>query len=186
MLALLLLLLAAAVPAPPACPIERAVYRLHGAPTFTAGFARQDRRNAAVADLAFWVRTPSRTYWFQFQAPNGYGGTFIAPGLDPRRSVEMSDDEEAEAAARLKEMEEPVSLGFHAFDGGLEALPHPPGADSPPPALVFVPDLGRTLWYSPSALAGGDPAAAEESMPTGLFEPAGCAGPPMQETQAKR
>ena len=56
------LLLAAAVPAPPACPIDRAVYRLHGAPAFTAGFARHDRRNAYASDLAFWVRTPSRTY----------------------------------------------------------------------------------------------------------------------------
>ena len=76
---LLAFLLAAAVPSPPACPMERAVYRLHGAPTFTAGFARHDRRNAYASDLAFWVKTPQRTYWFAFGSPNGYGGTFIAP-----------------------------------------------------------------------------------------------------------
>ena len=175
---LLSLLLATAVPNPPDCPIERSVYRLHGAPTFTAGFARQDRRNAPASDLAFWVRTPLRTYWFSFGSPNGYGGTYINPGLDPRRSAEMDDDEEHEALQRLKAVEEPVSLGFHAFDSGLEALAYPPGRDMTPPALIFVPDLGRTLWYSPVELAGGDGTARDEAMPTGFFEPAGCQGPP--------
>ena len=175
---LLALLLAAAVPVPPPCPIEHAVYRLHGAPTFTAGFARQDRRNTLVSDLAFWVRTPARTYWFSFGTPNGYGGTFINPGLDPRRAAQMSDDEEHEALERIRGVEEPVSLGFHAFDSGLEALPYPPGTGSPPPSLIFVPELGRTLWYSPVELAGGDETARDEAMPTGFFEPAGCGGPP--------
>jgi hypothetical protein len=175
---LLSLLLAAAVPTPPPCPIERAVYRLHGAPTFAAGFARQDRRNAATSDLAFWVETPLRTYWFSFGSPNGYGGTFISPGLDPRRTAGMDDDEEHEASKRLQAVEEPVSLGFHAFDSSLDALPYPPQTESSPPALIFVPDLGRTLWYKPVELAGGDPRARDEAMPTGLFEPAGCEGPP--------
>ncbi|HYE28601.1 MAG TPA: hypothetical protein VEA61_10255 [Allosphingosinicella sp.] len=175
---LLSLLLAAAVPSPPACPIDRAVYRLHGAPAFTAGFARHDRRNAHASDLAFWVRTPLRTYWFSFGSANGYGGTFVSPALDPRRSAVMSDDALYDALDRLKAVEEPVSLGFHAFDTGLGAFPYPPGGDSPAPALIFVPDLGRTLWYSPVALAGGDETARKEAMPTGLFEPAGCDGPP--------
>ncbi len=175
---LISLALAAAVPTPPACPIDKAVYRLHGAPTFAAGFARQDRRNSSVSDLAFWVRTPLRTYWFSFGSPNGYGGTFINPGLDPRRSAAMDDDEEHDALQRLRSAEEPVSLGFHAFDGGLEALPYPPQAESSAPALIFVPDLGRTLWYRPVELAGGDETARDEAMPTGFFEPAGCDGPP--------
>lgn len=171
---LLSLLLAAAVPTPPACPIERSVYRLHGAPTFTAGFARQDRRNTLVSDLAFWVETPLRTYWFSFGTPNGYGGTFINPGLDPSRASKLDDDEEHEALQRLRAVEEPVSLGFHAFDSGLEALSNPPGTGTAPPAFIFVPDLGRSLWYSPVELAGGDPAARDEAMPIALFEAAGC------------
>lgn len=175
---LLSLLLASAVPEPPACPIEKAAYKLQGAPAFSAGFARQDRRNTLASDLAFWVRTPLRTYWFSFGSPNGYGGTFINPGLDPRRAAAMDDDEEHEALQRLKAVEEPVSLGFHAFDARLDAMPHPPQAESSPPALIFVPDLGRTLWYSPVALAGGDAKARDEAMPTGFFEPAGCDGPP--------
>ena len=171
---LLSLLLAAAVPSPPACPIERAVYRLHGAPTFTAGFARHDRRNAYASDLAFWVKTPLRTYWFAFGSPNGYGGTFVSPALDPRRSARLSDEKLYAALERLKAAGEPVSLGFHAFDSGLEAMPYPPASGGSPPALIFVPDLGRTLWYRPAELAGGDPRALEEAMPTGFFEPAGC------------
>ena len=175
---LLSLLLAAAVPAAPACPIEKAVYRLHGAPAFAAGFARHDRRNAYASDLAFWVRTPLRTYWFAFGSPNGYGGTFVSPALDPRRSAKLSDDDLYAALDRLKAVKAPVSLGFHAFDSGLGALPSPPAGGSAPPALIFVPDLGRTLWYRPVELAGGDETARDEAMPTGLFEPAGCAGPP--------
>ncbi|HEX8572961.1 MAG TPA: hypothetical protein VF759_09430 [Allosphingosinicella sp.] len=175
---LLAFLLASAVPSPPACPIERAVYRLKGAPTFTAGFARHDRRNAYASDLAFWVKTPARTYWFAFGSPNGYGGTFISPALDPRRSVRLDDDGLYRALDRLKSVEEPVSLGFHAFDSGLEALPYPPASDGSPPSLILVPDFGRTLRYSPIALAGGDPSALDEAMPTGFFEPAGCGGPP--------
>ncbi|HEX8621075.1 MAG TPA: hypothetical protein VF718_03820 [Allosphingosinicella sp.] len=175
---LLSLLLAAAVPAPPACPIEKAVYRLHGAPAFTAGFARHDRRNAYASDLAFWVRTPKRTYWFAFGSPNGYGGTFVSPALDPAAAARLNDEELYDALDRLKAVEEPVSLGFHAFDSGLAALPHPPQSDEGAPALIFVPDLGRTLWYRPVALAGGDETALDEAMPTGLFEPAGCVGAP--------
>jgi hypothetical protein len=40
--------------------------------------------------------------------------------------------------------------------------------------LIFVPDLGRTLWCRPVELAGGGAAARDEAMPTGFFEPAGC------------
>lgn len=168
----------AAAPSPPSCGIDRAVYRLHGAPAFTAGFARHDRRNSSASDLAFWVRSPARTYWFSFESPHGYGGTLISPALDPRRSVRMSDDELYAALDRLKSVEEPVSLGFHAFDPGLAAFESPPQTESAPPALVFVPDLGRTLRYNPVALAGGDEAARDEAMPTGFFEPAGRDGPP--------
>jgi hypothetical protein len=175
---LLALALAAAVPAPPACPVERAVYSLHGARRFTAGFARHDRRNAYASDLAFWVRTPKRTYWFAFGSPNGYGGTFISPALDPRRAARLDDDGLYEALDRLRAVEEPVSLGFHAFDGELAAFDSPPASGAAPPALLFIPDLGRTLRYSPIALAGGDENAADEAMPTAFFEPAGCDGPP--------
>ena len=171
-----LLLAAAAAQLPaPACPIDRAAYRLNGAPGFTAGFARQDRRKAHASDLALWLKTPRRTYWFSFGSPNGYGGTYIAPDTDPRRSS---------AAAEPTQLpdppagEEPLVIHFDAFGRDLKAFASPPQSSDRPPALLFSRGLGPALWYNWVALAGGDEKAQQESMPTGLFEAAGCSGPP--------
>jgi hypothetical protein len=171
------LLLAAAVPAPPACPIERAVYRLDGAPQFTAGFARQDRRDSGVSDLVLWLKTPKRTYWFGFVSPNGYGGTYLLPELDPRVSVRLSDDGERDAAKRM-EPPDPLNIAFDAFRPDLSAFRSPPRSSDRPPALLFARGLGPSLWYGPSTLAGGDEKAEQESMPIGLFKAAGCGGSP--------
>lgn len=173
------LLLAASVPAP-ACPIERAVYRLEGAPQFTAGFAEQDRRDRYASDLVLWLDTPKRTYWFAFGSPNGYGGTYLSPEIDPRLSARLSDDEEREAAARLQDSE-PLGLPFDAFDSKLKAFGAPPQSSDRAPALLFMRAIGPKLWYGPSELAGGDTTAETESMPIGLFEAAGCGGPPKEQ-----
>ncbi|HEX8308101.1 MAG TPA: hypothetical protein VF645_06740 [Allosphingosinicella sp.] len=171
------LLLAAAVPAAPACPIEKAVYRLKGDSKFTAGFARQDRRDSGVSDLVLWLRTPKRTYWFGFAAPNGYGGTYLTPEIDPRVSARLSDDEERNQAKKM-ELPDPLSLEFDAFRADLGAFQAPPQSSDKPPALLFARGLGSALWYGPSTLAGNDPKAEREGMPVGLFVPAGCGGPP--------
>jgi len=171
------LLLAAAVPPPPACPIEKAVYRLKGDPQFTAGFARQDRRDSGVSDLVLWLKTPKRTYWFAFAAPNGYGGTYLAPEIDPRLSVRLSDDEERDAAERM-EPAEPLDIAFDAFAADLSAFEAPPRSSDKPPSLLFARGLGPALWYGPLTLSGNDETAEQEGMPISLFVPAGCAGPP--------
>lgn len=171
------LLLAAAVPAPPACPIDRAVYRLKGDSKFTAGFARQDRRDSAVSDLVLWLNTPKRTYWFAFGSPNGYGGTYLNPELDPRVSVRLSDEAERDAAERM-EPPEPLNIEFDAFRADLGAFRAPPQSSDRPPALLFARGFGPALWYAPSTLAGNDPTAESEGMPIGLFVAAGCGGPP--------
>ncbi|MGZ8286780.1 MAG: hypothetical protein ACXW27_12250 [Allosphingosinicella sp.] len=178
------LLAAAAMPAAPACPIERAVYRLHGAPQFTAGFARQDRRDSAASDLVLWLNTPKRTYWFAFGSPNGYGGTYLAPEIDPRLSVRLSDEEERDAAGKMG-AQEPLGIAFDAFAADLGAFGAPPQSSDKAPSLLFARGLGPALWYSPTALAGGDRAAQEESMPIGLFKAAGCAGPPKEAKPGK-
>lgn len=174
------LLLAAAVPAPPACPIDRAVYRLKGDPSFTAGFARQDRRDSGVSDLVLWLNTPKRTYWFAFGAPNGYGGTYLNPELDPRVSIRLSDDEERDAAERMQPAE-PLNIAFDAFRSDLATFQAPPRSGDRPPALLFARGLGPALWYGPSTLAGNDPTAEQEGMPIGLFVAAGCGGPPRKK-----
>jgi hypothetical protein len=171
------LLLAAAVPPPPACAIEKAIYRLDRDPRFTAGFARQDRRDSAVSDLALWLKTPKRTYWFGFVSPNGYGGTYLIPELDPRLSVRLSDDEERDAAERMK-LPDALSLPFDAFASDLGAFKAPPQSRDRPPSLLFTRALGPELWYGPANLAGGDQKAEPESMPVGMFRASGCGGPP--------
>ena len=162
--------------AAPACPIDRAVYRLNGAPEFTAGFLRQDRRKVNASDLVFWLKTPKHTYFFSFSSPNGYGGTYISPDIDPRLAVRMSDDEERDATKRATASEPPY-IPFDAFAPDLKSVGTPTSA-TPPPAFLFARGLGPALWYEWTALAGNDPKAEQESMPIGLFEPAGCDGGP--------
>lgn len=171
------LLLAAAVPATPPCPIEKAVYRLKGDGKFTAGFARQDRRDSGVSDLVLWLKTPKRTYWFGFAAPNGYGGTYLTPDLDPRVSARLSDDEERDAAERMAPPE-PLNVEFDAFHADLSVFEAPPRSGDRPPSLLFARALGPALWYGPSTLAGNDDKAEREGMPIGFFVASGCGGPP--------
>ena len=173
----LIAMLSAAAPlAAPACPIDRAVYRLHGAPEFTAGFLRQDRRKVNASDLVFWLKTPKHTYFFSLSSPNGYGGTYISPDIDPRLAVRMSDDEERDSTGRATEGEPPY-IPFDAFGPDLKTL-GPPTTQTPAPAFLFARGLGPALWYEWTPLAGNDPKAEQESMPIGLFEPAGCDGGP--------
>lgn len=174
----LISMLAAASPlAAPACPIDGAVYRLHGAPEFTAGFLRQDRRKVNASDLVFWLKTPKHTYFFSLSTPNGYGGNYISPDIDPRLAVRMSDEAEREATGRATAGEPPF-IPFDAFGPDLKAYEMPPTSTTPAPALLFARGLGPALWYEWTALGGNDPKAQQESMPIGLFEPAGCDGGP--------
>lgn len=175
---LMLAALAAAQPLPvPDCAIARTVYRLHGAPEFTAGFARQDRRKVFGSNLVLWLRTPHHTYWFSMRSPNGYGGVYLDPDIDPRRSVRLGDDAERDVAARIEALEIPP-IAFDLFRVDFSAYETPPQASDPPPALLFGRALGPNLWYDWTRLAGGDARAVQEAMPIGLFEPAGCGDPP--------
>lgn len=179
---LLEILLAAALPAP-ACPIDRALYRLHGQPGFTAGFVLQDRRKARASDLVFWLRTPKRTYHFSFGTPNGYGGTYIAPDVDPRRSAAAAEPIDPPPAAQG---EEPLLIPFDAFAADLSAFQMPPQARDRAPALIFARGLGPALSYEWVSLAAGDESAVQEDMKIGLFEASGCAAPPLGKTKPLR
>ena len=175
----IILIGAAAAAQPPTidCPIDRAVYRLHGNPEFTAGFARQDRRKTFASNLVVWLRTPHHIYWFRMQSPNGYGGTYLAPDIDPRRSARLSDEAERDIAGRIDRADMP-GIPFDAFRADRSVFESPPQADDAAPALLFSRGLGPALWYDWTRLGAGNPAAVQESMPIGLFEPAGCDGPP--------
>ncbi|HEX8579531.1 MAG TPA: hypothetical protein VF655_08050 [Allosphingosinicella sp.] len=175
----LMLAAAAAQLAQPACPIDRQVYALHGDARFTAGFVKLDLRLPFASKLAFWLKTPKRTYWFSFHSPNGYGGTIIMPDLDPQAALRsLLEDAETELPDGA-EGEEPVTIPFDAFHADLSAYEAPPQVEDEAPALLFARELGPALWYNSVALSR-DPAAESESMPVGLFQPTEC----MRETQA--
>ena len=166
-LAFLLVLLQ---PASVSCPIERSVYQLSSDPAFTAGFAPQDPHLAFYSDLAVWLRTPRRTYWFSLESPSGQGGTYLVPSVDPRTAAAVDDaprdaDEGQEA---------PLRIAFDVFGADLGPWPAPPRRGDPAPAFLFARDLGPALWYDWVRLAAGDRSAAQEVMPVGTFRPMAC------------
>jgi hypothetical protein len=140
-----------------ACPIDRQVYVLDGAPQFTAGF---DRPEGPPDALSFWLKTPQRTYHFGFVSTNGYGGVVIVP----EQREQDPDGEEAD----------PAHIEFDAFGADLKHRYDPPVAGGEPPAFIFVRRLGPALWYDPVGLSGGDRDAKPESMPIGMFRPGAC------------
>ncbi len=168
-----LLAAVAAQLAQPACPIDRQVYRLQPDRRFSAGFAPIDKRLAFASDLHFWLKTPKRTYWFSFRAPNGYGGTIVMPDVSPAEAAKALRDDAAPPPAPADEGE-PVAIEFDAFRPDLTVYPNPPQSSDPAPARLFTRGLGPSLWYEPEMLAGGGK-AERESMPIGMFAPAECA-----------
>ena len=160
------------------CPIEKTVYALADTPGITAGFARQVVQTSFASDLVFWLKTPRRTFWFSFNAPNGYGGTSISPDIDPALAREPTDAEldARDAAESVPDAPEPEYLGFDfdAFDGSLDVYDNPPQSDDLAPALLFARGLGPALWYNPAGVAGTDAKVAAESIPIGFWRPAEC------------
>ncbi|WP_066798706.1 hypothetical protein [Sphingomonas soli] len=168
----------------PQCAIDKARYALKGAPEYTAGFTRL-AHGRATSDLLFWIKTPKRTFWFGFESPNGYGGTWLAPSV----SAELLDAEDVREGgeppqairdweASVEEAGEPdplQNITFDAFRPDLAAYESPPQSSDPAPARIFLRGIGQALWYSWRWAAAGDPKAEQESIPTAMWEPSGCA-----------
>jgi len=123
------------------------------------------------------MTTPRRTYWFAFSAPNGYGGTFISPDIDPRVARQKTDAElDAEDRDVAQGDEELIALEFDAFHADLTSYDAPPRSSDPAPARLFARRLGSSLWYNPVGLSGGDAAARQEAIPIAMFKPLRCRG----------
>jgi len=157
------------------CPVDRAVYHLPTGPGFTAGFARQDPRLAERYDLAFWLKTPRRTYWFSFSEPDFHDGPFISADVDPKRAATMDDHHLGYERERIGREAQPIE--FDTFSPELYCW-RVPALINPPPALIFARGLARELWHNPARLAGGDHRAEQEEMPLGLFVLSECAPAP--------
>ena len=123
----------------------------------TAGFEPQIRQTSYASELVFWLKTPKQVYWFAFNSPNGYGGTFISPDVDPGRIRLMSEaerdaDEDSRRLADSARGTEALSLDFDAFRPDLTVYEAPPQRSDRAPARLFARGLGPALWYSPQSL----------------------------------
>jgi hypothetical protein len=134
------------------CAIENASYRLvgedHGAQLRFVDDPKLARQSALSAVLKLNdVKAPLK---FTFAASNGYSTQYLVPVVD-----KGPDDEDGEG------------LGFYMFNAGLEPVDLPsPGETAPD--YVFVPDLGKTLWYG--SMNGGQRIHLE----TGMWRRAEC------------
>ncbi|MEA3009448.1 MAG: hypothetical protein QOJ91_1140 [Sphingomonadales bacterium] len=157
-----------------ACPIDRTQYRLRGAPNVTAGFTKQRFQINYTSMLFVWVRTADgRRWWFSMNSPNGYGGVFLAPDVDPTR-ITRADREKGAADPP----ENPISVDFDTFDAAYDHIDGPPQIGDAPPAHLFARGLGPLFWYNPVGAANGDKSAKAASVPIAMFDIAGCAARP--------
>jgi hypothetical protein len=154
-----------------ACPIERARYRLRGAPGVTAGFTRQRFQINYASRLFVWVRTADgRRWWFSMNSPNGYGGVYLSPDVDPTKITEADRE-----AGSPDPPPDPIQVDFDSFDSHYDHIDGPPQAGDAPPAHLFARGLGPLLWYNPVGAANGDKSAKTASVPIAMFDIAGCA-----------
>ncbi|MES2987506.1 MAG: hypothetical protein V4808_06350 [Pseudomonadota bacterium] len=169
----------------PKCPIDKAIYVLKGAPEFTSGFTKL-AHGRMTSDLLFWIKTPKRTFWFGFESPNGYGGTWLSPSVSAALLDAEDMREEGEPPQAMKDWDasakkagdepDPLkNITFDTFDPDLKSADGPPQAGDDAPARIFMRGIGQALWYNWDWAAAGDPKAEQESIPTAMWEPKGCA-----------
>ena len=111
-----------------------------------------------ASDLRLRLVTPTRVHAFRFTVSNGYATTRLWP--EPMTSI-SDDDPEFEAP------------GFHAFDHDMRELPGAPQSDGAAPEWLFVPALGRLLWYGWLPVEGAR-VDTPDAMPSGMFRRASC------------
>lgn len=164
------LLLAASLAAgAPHCSAEHAVYGLRGAPSVTAGFARQRVQVNFASDLFFWMETEGRRRWFSLNAPNGYGGAYLTPDRDPATISDAEREGDTPPPA-----EEPPQVDFDMFDTQYDVIDNVPQSNSAAPAHLYIRGLGPLLWYNPAAAANGDPSAEAIAIPIAMYDLTRC------------
>jgi hypothetical protein len=164
----------------PACPAEKAVYRLQTEDgPLEMGFLEATNFTSVASDLYLYLTTTQRSYWFTFSVSNGYSGMTLHPVSDPGANDakesgprELLEDYFADDADPVR-AEIWSSLRFYSLDADLTFLFEPPRSGEPAPAYIMAPELGLTLWYEPKALTE-DLAAERDSIPRGMFALADC------------
>jgi hypothetical protein len=150
---------ATAAPPPMACPITRILYAQPGNPGVTAGFAKQGIRTSYASDLVFYVKRGKDKFWFGFESPNGYGGTYLYPRIDPKlvKANVPEGETPSDAIPALKTESAPddksdaddrAQIDFDGFDLSLKTLSGPPQLNSKAPAYLFARGLGPFFHYA--------------------------------------
>ena len=142
--------------AAPSCPIDRIIYAQPGVKGVTAGFAKQKVRSSYASDLVFFVQSGSQRFWYEFSSPNGYGGTYIRPQIDPKDVKEGPDGETPDVSLKPADPEEGAAkeddgadmMMFDAFDAKLDVMSSPPMTGKAAPAYFFARELGPLFHYN--------------------------------------
>lgn len=151
-----------------ACPSERAVYRLKGAPAYEVALIPARRHASQASQLYFRLKSPRRVWWFTFRAAQGYGGLTLWPVSDPTSASAAAD-----GPRELETNDAEAPIGVHLMRRDFSVVEQAPQLGGTAPDVLFAPGLGAALWYRPEQISG-DPAAGREWMPHGVFERAGC------------
>lgn len=164
------------------CPIDRTVYAQAGNAGVTAGFARQRVRSDYASDLVFWVKSGKQAFWFSLSSPNGYGGTYISPQIDPRLvkpAVEDGGTPDARLpAARSAAGADVPNIAFDAFRADLTAYNWPPQSMDPAPAYLFSRELGAAFHYNHNGEPLG-PQTETVGIDIAFWRPSGCSRQPL-------
>ena len=159
------------------CPIDRTVYAQAGNAGVTAGFARQRVRSDYASDLVFWVKSGKQQFWFSLSSPNGYGGTYISPQIDPRLVKPAADDGDTPdarlPAARAAGAPDGPSIAFDAFHKDLTVYDGPPQSTDAAPAYLFSRELGAAFHYNHNGEPLG-PQTETVGIDIAFWRPASC------------
>jgi hypothetical protein len=159
------------------CPITQAVYSQPENKGVTAGFALQGIKTAYASDLAFWVKANGQTYWFGFESPNGYGGTYIYQRLAPDLIAPVTHESTPNDQANRSE-DEPKMLMFDAFHTNMKAYTAVPQAMDKAPAYLYARELGPLFHYAHN----GNTYIEKEDKPVriniAMWQQTGCAPAP--------
>lgn len=188
------MILATATPAlaaaPASCPITRAIYTQPGNPGVALGFTKQSVKSRFASDLVLLLNAGQQSFWFGFDMPNGYGGPYITPQIDPKLVKDVPEDSEGSPDDRISPDGAPLDpseearasyytdnqMDFDAFDARLINLARVPQANDAPPRYLFARGLGPLFHYAHNG--GLYRLTAQVNVTRDLWRLSGCAAKP--------
>jgi len=175
---------------PATCPITRAIYTQPGNPGVQMGFTKQVVKSRFSSDLVLVLSAGKQRFWYGFDMPNGYGGPYITPQIDPKLVKDVPEDGEGSPDDRISPDGTPLDpseeaqsayytenqMDFDAFDGRMINLARVPQANDTPPRYLFARALGPLFHYAHNG--GLYRLTAEVNITRDMWRLSGCAAQP--------